>query len=270
MVDKEKLALILSATVILGRNGPNGLEVFMVRRNRAIEFASGALVFPGGKVDELDRSPKLLNYCEGQESLTEEALSLRVAAIRETFEESGIFFARHQGRKEMISGEALEKISCYRKPLASGEMTLETLLEKEGLVLACDALLTFARWIAPEQMPKRFDTSFFLAEAPMDHAGKHDGFESVDSLWVTPENAIQMADSRKFSMLFPTRMNLLKLAKSPTLEEAFQAARSQPIRTITPWVETRAGELMLCIPEDLGYPVTSEPLKKVMGDAASR
>lgn len=270
MTDKKSVSLILSATVMLGRNGSDSLEIFMVRRNRAIDFASGALVFPGGKVEAQDRCPALLNDCDGKAGMTEMEISLRVAAIRESFEESGIFLARHRETGRMISGEPLGELTHYRKRLASGEMSLETLLRQEGLLLACDTLVPFARWITPELMPKRFDTTFFLAMAPQDHIGLHDGSESVDSLWIAPEKAIQMADSGEFSMLFPTRMNLLKLAKSRTMEEALDAARSQNIKAIMPWVEERSGKMMLCIPEDQGYPVTSESLKKVMGDAASR
>ena len=270
MNDQANDALILSATVMLGRNGADGLELFMVKRSRAIDFASGALVFPGGKVDAQDCTPALLNHLHGMDGGTEMAIDLCAAAIRESFEEAGIFLVRSRESLQMVSGERLAKLTHYRQKLASGEVSLESLLKEEGLLLACDALVPFARWITPELMPKRFDTTFFLSMAPQDHIALHDGSESIDSLWITPEKAIRMADAGNFAMLFPTRMNLLKLAKSRTMEEALDAARSRPIKPIMPWVEEREGKMTLCIPEDQGYPVTSESLKKVMGDAASR
>ncbi|MBU0991004.1 MAG: NUDIX hydrolase [Proteobacteria bacterium] len=265
MKDEKTTSPILSATVILGRNGKDGLEVFMVKRNRQIEFASGALVFPGGKVDENDQAQGLRAYCDGQEGLTDRELCLCIAAIREAYEESGIFLARFRGKQEMVSGKDLQRLSVYRNQLAENKISMETFLKTEKLVLACNKLICFAHWITPLQMPKRFDTSFFLAETPNGHMGEHDGLESVDSVWITPEKAIEMADSGKLTMIFPTRMNMLKLGKDKTLEDAVLRARSEKIVTIMPRVEDRNGELMLCIPEDAGYPVTSEFLKKVMG-----
>lgn len=265
MENEKNTSPILSATVILGRNGKDGLEVFMVKRNRQIDFASGALVFPGGKVDENDQTQELREYCDGQEGLTDRERCLRVAAIREAYEESGIFLARYRDKREMVSGQDLERFSSYRNQLSENRISIETFLKKEKLVLACDKLICFAHWITPVQMPKRFDTSFFLAEVPRDHVGEHDGHESVASTWITPGRAIEMADSGKVTMIFPTRMNMLKLKKNKTLEEAIQHTRSEEIVTIMPQVEDRDGELRLCIPENAGYPVTSESLKKVMG-----
>ena len=261
---------ILSATVILGRDGHDGLEVFMVKRNRQIDFASGALVFPGGKVDDDDRSPSLQPHCLGASNWSDRERCLRVAAIREVYEEAGIFLAQYQGSGKMISAADLERLSSERGKLCDGAISLETLITAENLLLACDALVPFAHWITPEQMPKRFDTVFFLAETPGDHLGQHDGHESVDSVWITPEEAVRQAESGTFTMIFPTKMNMLKLARYATLEKALQGARSESLVTITPWVEERNGELTLCIPEHAGYPVTSESLAKVMGQAKGK
>ena len=93
-------------------------------------------------------------------------------------------------------------------------------------------------------MPKRFDTHFFLAPSPVGHAGSHDGRESVDSVWITPERAI--ADRKKWNVIFPTKLNLMKLAQSRTVADAMSAARATPPLTVTPWVENRAGRPRSC------------------------
>ncbi len=133
-------------------------------------------------------------------------------------------------------------------------------------MLTCDRLTLFAHWITPEVMPVRFDTHFFLTQAPEDHIGIHDGVESVDSVWITPKQAILEADSGNRTIIFPTRMNILKLGKYNSIESAIHSVTSESIVTVQPWLEERDGEMMLCIPEEAGYGITEEPLSKIMGN----
>ena len=162
-----------AATILMLRDGPEGLEVFMVVRHHQIDFASGALVFPGGKVDPGDAVVR--DHCDGADDLDERDLAMRVGAIREAFEECGILLARPRGDTALVSGARLEALDAYRDKLHSGELSLADFLEQEQLTLALDTLTRFAHWITPEMMPKRFDTDFFVAAAPADHVALHDG-----------------------------------------------------------------------------------------------
>jgi len=260
----EPVPARLSATILLLRDGGSGLEVFMVERHHQIEFATGALVFPGGKVDPGDVDARLWAHCQGIGGLDEEARCLRVAAIRETFEESGVLLARRVGEEALVPCEQRADIDQRRRDdLHAGRTTMAELLEAERLVLACDRLQPFAHWITPEFMPKRFDTWFFLAEAPKGQLALHDGQESVDSLWVRPADAVAAARAGRRTIIFPTLMNLQKLGRSNSVAEALRAARQDRIVTVFPRVEKRDGEMMMVLPEDAGYDVVAAPLDAV-------
>ena len=234
-----------AATVMLLRDGPDGLEVFMVVRHDAIRFASGAMVFPGGSVDAADRE---LAGPDGNAS--------QIAAFRETFEECGILLARPEGAATLVGAAALSGIEArHRTRLAKGATTLAEILRVERLALAFDALIPFAHWITPESQPKRFDTQFFLAAAPPDQVGAHDGLESVDSLWITPQRAVSQAAAGHYKLVFATQMNLLKLARHRTVGEALDVARSSRIVPVMPIQESIAedGTRHLRIPLEAGY-----------------
>src|ERR1700744_2542830 len=167
-----------SATILIVRDTPDGMEVFMVKRHHQIDFIAGALVFPGGKVAKGDYDAGLSEFTQGAEDWSAEMRALGAAAIREAFEESGILFAREAGSRDLISADRLASLEHYRHPLEKGEIGLIDMLRPEKLAVACDALAHFAHWITPANMPKRFDTHFFVAAAPPGHAGSHDGRES--------------------------------------------------------------------------------------------
>ena len=249
-----------SATLILVRDGSDGLEILMVVRNKKSDFASGALVFPGGKVDKADNSAKVRFYCDGSEALNDTKLGMHVAAIRETFEECGVLLARHNGSSNIISGDHLKRLEPYRKRLNSGELTMGDFLEKENLTLACDLLTAFAHWITPEPMVMRFDTCFYLAPAPNDQYGIPDGSESVALFWITPQKALEEADNGNLSMMFPTRMNILRIGKSKTFKGAVDAAKASKIITVMPVLEKKESGYVLCIPREANYGITEAPL----------
>ncbi|MBR0671432.1 NUDIX hydrolase [Neoroseomonas soli] len=194
-----------ASTVLLLRDGPGGLEVFMVVRHHQIDFASGALVFPGGRVEPSD------TVLAGGD----EHEAFRIAAIRETWEECGVLLAS-PGRPRAAEGE------------------FAAMLSGRGLVPDCTMLAHFAHWITPVPVPKRFDTHFFLAAAPRDQDALHDGREAVDSVWIRPRDALAEAEAGTKKIVFPTRMNLTKLARSNSLAEAFAAARARPVVTVLP------------------------------------
>jgi 8-oxo-dGTP pyrophosphatase MutT (NUDIX family) len=250
--------------VLLLRDGERGLEVLMVERHHQIDFVAGALVFPGGRVDDADACPALAARCAGAEELPAEQRAMQVAAIRETFEEAGVLLARRRGSPDLIDAETLRGIeSRHRNALNAGHITMPEIAEQEDLELACDRLVPFAHWITPLFMPKRFDTWFFLVEAPPDHVAVHDGHESVDSLWITPADADTERSAGRRSIIFPTLLNLRKLGRASSVADAFAAARREPIVTVLPRVEKRGDTPTMVLPADAGYEVVEAPMSEV-------
>ena len=151
----------------------------MMVRHHQIEFNSGALVFPGGSVDAGDQEiVKRSDLYSGGEGLSEADRGFRIAAIRETFEESGILLARAKGSNTPIDAKRAGEIAdAHRVALNEHKISFLSILADNGLQLALDTLVPYAHWITPEGMPKRFDTWFFLAAAPPDQLGAHDGRE---------------------------------------------------------------------------------------------
>ena len=249
--------IIPAATVLMLRQGESPLEVFMVVRHHQIDFASGALVFPGGKVDPHDY--EIRARCEGA-AATDEQLAFQVAAIREAFEECGVLLARPRGSDQLIEGSRLQTLEHYRDPLARGEIGINEFLSAEDLNLACDLLVPYSRWITPEMMPKRFDTYFYLAIAPEDHLAIHDGHESVDSVWISPQQALAGAKNGTYTIIFPTRLNIEMLATSDSVTSALQDAKARTIAPVLPWMEEREDGNYVCIAADAGYEVTAEKM----------
>lgn len=263
MTEKKPVPILPSATLLLLRDGTGGLEVFMVKRHHQIDFASGALVFPGGKTAPGDRDPELPALCDGAAGLSEEDMALRACAVREGFEESGILLARPAGCPVLAGPETALRLDDWRQRLDKGEVGLAAFAREGGVRPALDALVPFARWITPGFMPKRFDTQFFLADAPMGQTGRHDGHESVDSLWLRPADAL--AEGAPYTIIFPTRMNLEKLGRSKTVAEAMARAKAEPIVTVEPKVVEADGKRFLTLPEEAGYGVIREPIERIMG-----
>jgi 8-oxo-dGTP pyrophosphatase MutT (NUDIX family) len=244
-----------STTLLLRDSAAGGIEVFMMVRHHQIEFSSGALVFPGGSVDQGDTEIVARGeFQTGGAGLDASALGFRVAAIRETFEESGILLACPRGSNTLVdAGRAAEVEAACRTPLCEGKMTFLDVLAANGLWLALDELVPYAHWITPEGMPKRFDTWFFLAAAPPDELGAHDGRESTDSIWVSPREALEGGESGRFKLPFPTTRNLIKLGKQGSVDAALEDARGKPIVTVMPVMTRLNGGRQLHIPREAGY-----------------
>jgi 8-oxo-dGTP pyrophosphatase MutT (NUDIX family) len=257
---KPSVTPVPAATILLVRDAPDGIEVFMVKRHHQIDFISGALVFPGGKVESGDGDPALRELMDGAGAWPAEMRALGAAAIREAFEESGILLARDAATGDFVHEERLSGLDRYRHALEKREISLVEMLRAEGLRLALDQLVRFAHWITPEHMPKRFDTHFFIAPSPVGHRGRHDGRESVDSVWITPQRAI--ADRKTWNVVFPTKLNLMKLGGQSSVVAALAAARASEPVTVTPWIENGPEGQTLRIREDAGYAQTAVKLKE--------
>jgi 8-oxo-dGTP pyrophosphatase MutT (NUDIX family) len=248
-----------ATTVLLVRPSKKGdagspLEVFMVVRHHSIDAFSGALVFPGGKVEDADGDPKLKARCGGADKISPAELKFRVAGVREAFEECGILLARKRGQRNLIAAADLKPIEDqWRKKLADDEATIVDLAEAEDLEIATDLMTPYAHWITPTFAPKRFDTWFFVAEAPEDQVALHDGSESTDSVWIGAQAAIDEAKAGRRTLVHATQKNLELLAEGKTAASAIAQASARKIVTVQPWVEVRDGKRYLHIPEGAGY-----------------
>lgn len=237
---------IPAATLVLFReHGAGPPELLMVERAKAMAFAGGAMVFPGGRIDPGDRllaelHPDLLDA------------AARIAAIRETVEEAGVAVG-------ITPSPSAHALATLRGRLHAGE-AFGRALEEAGLGLDLGALHPFARWMPAHRHMRIFDTLFFLARAPDGGKATVDATENVGLTWTTAQALLDEADAGRAVIIFPTRRNLERLARFESFEDAVADARAHPIRTVTPWTEARDGVEHLCIPDDLGYPVTSEPL----------
>ncbi len=204
-----------AASLILMRDRPFGPpEIVMVRRSAALVFAAGAYVFPGGRVDPGDVAAAEAGVGEPEDR------AARIAAVRETAEETGI----------------------------------------AGAADIAD-LIPFARWMPPIDVPRRFDTRFYLAQA-RDDVGVPvpDGIESSAAFWATAQRVLDDCAAGQGHAIFPTRRLLERLAQFGSFAEARDQAMRLPQRIIAPWIEQRPDGAWLCIPADAGYPVAAEPI----------
>ena len=248
--------LLASSTILLIRDTLNGLEVFMIERNKKIDIAPGALVFPGGKVEPEDYDPELLDLCGGSSS-DQDAIASKVCAIRETFEESGVLIAKDYNSDKLIDPlECFEFAKRYRKNLQEKKITLLEILKKEKLILATEMLTSFSRWITPRDFPKRFDTNFYLIPLTAEFSAEHDGYESVNSLWVSPQKALSDADKGLKTIVFATRMNLLKLGGYKDTQSVVNDLSKALINPVEPKVETVGDNIVFKIPKEAGYGLT--------------
>ena len=247
-----------AATVLMLRQR-SSMEVFMVVRHHQIDFASGALVFPGGKVDQADFDPALASRLDAAHA--DPAMrAMQVAAIRESFEECGVLLARADGESSLVDGRRLALLTPYQKQLNDGDISISEFLQRERLRLACDQLHHFAHWITPKMLPKRFDTHFFLAVAPEDHLAVHDGHENVDSVWIRPGDAVEAARLGTRTIIYPTLRNVERLARFTTPAEAIAECGLQAVIPIEPWNEQRDDGTWLCIPTNAGYDICEEKM----------
>jgi 8-oxo-dGTP pyrophosphatase MutT (NUDIX family) len=238
---------IPAATVILMRPAPPGLpELLMMERVKTMAFAGGALVFPGGRIDPDDVA--LAERIGGRFDFA----AARIAAIRETIEETGIAPGLSPAPDPATIGQ-------MRQELEEGA-PFSALLDALGLSLDLGALTPFARWCPTFREARRFDTIFFVAEAPGGTASAAEA-EAVRTLWATAEQVLEEADSGRARIIFPTRRNLERLARFASIHEARADAAAHEVRKVVPWIEEREGTKWLCIPDDLGYPVTAELLE---------
>jgi 8-oxo-dGTP pyrophosphatase MutT (NUDIX family) len=248
-----------AATVLLLRDEPT-FEVLMVRRHHQIDFASGALVFPGGKTHEGDHDPAWADRCTGWDAVEVNERPFRIAAIREAYEEAGVLLAV-DAAGAAFTGD--ERAHDARDTVATDQRAFIDVVVELDLKLDLGALTTFARWITPPLTPKRFDTWFYVARTGSEQLAICDGWETVDAEWIAPSRALELAATGERKIIFPTRMNLQLLAEASDAADAIARAAARPLVTVEPKVERRDGGQVLVLPPDAGYGAVAEPLSSV-------
>lgn len=217
-------------------------ELLMVERAKGMAFAGGAMVFPGGRIDENDR-----------ELGGDDTAAAKVAAVRETIEETAVPVALDP------KPDADLALKLQRELLA--DVPFSSLLDEHGLSLALDALVPFARWVPRFHATRRFDTLFFIARAPgPDWRPNVCGGECTGAFWISAREALERDRAGESRLIFPTRRNLERLALHDSFEALRADALSHAVEPISPWVEELGGENYITIPEGIGYPVTREKL----------
>ncbi|MEX1147051.1 MAG: NUDIX hydrolase [Sphingomonadales bacterium] len=250
----DPVKAVQAASLIIIRDGVvrddgRSIEVLMVERHGAIEFAGGAYVFPGGKVQMTDATRRLTGRFPGLQDLP-----LRMAAIRETFEETGVLFARRQGSRR-IAARAEQRLLirrvASRRHLRDRALLVE--FQRHGLTLAADLLIPFSHWITPVIRRSRFDTMFYLAVMPAGQMVQHDGNEAVGAFWVAPEDMVGRHGYDIKTLMFPQRLNLLELSRARTVTEALEIGVRRPVVPILPELEKTDEGIFAHIPEEAGY-----------------
>ncbi len=258
-----------AATIMLMRETRGSVEVLMLERHAKSSFLPDLYVFPGGRVDpgdhELADRVRGLSSDEARARAStvdaEAALGFYVAAIRETFEESGVLLATRRGERELISGALAAELSGHRLEMQAGRVSFRDIVEAHDLDLAANRLSVHGHWITPEIVPHRFDTLFFLTAAPPGHEAAHDGVESSNHVWIRPEDALAQARRKERQMIFPQIANLETLTGFTNVSDVVASSHARPVVPITPRIAGEGDDRKLVIPDDAGYATTEDALE---------
>lgn len=216
----------LAASLIILRDGAQGVEALLVERTGKASFAAGKFVFPGGTVDREADAALAPDIEDG---------ALRAAAIRETYEESGLLIVEPEPR-DVTPGQ-----------------DFATLCRASGFAPATHRLVRFAHWITPISQPKRFDTHFYLAAAPSAQVAQADQREVMSAVWRQPRAVVAAAEAEELDLMFATYMNLRWLSRFESVTEALSEAAQRPIVTVVPRPEVGPDGRIFHIPADAGY-----------------
>jgi len=236
-----------AATVILTRAGEGGPEVYLLHRQRSMAFAAGMCVFPGGGVDERDSDaaigwagPSPQEWADQLGCTPERARALVCAAVRETFEESGVLLAGPSA-DEVVADVSGDDWEADRQALESRELALTELLQRRGLVLRTDLLGPWAAWTTPVFEPRRYRTWFFVAELPEGQLTRDVSTESTAVMWLPAAEAVEQVEAGQLAMMPPTYLNCLELAQLAGPDEALAATRGRRVEMFTPSIEAVDG-----------------------------
>lgn len=223
-LETDDIPIIPAATMILLDDRPD-LQVLMLLRNDASGFVASHTIFPGGAIEQDDRSSTwdslisgLTNKEADEQLRTEEARSYWIAAIRETIEEVGVVVGSHED-------ELLED----RKSLENGTVNFSQIVAQRQLSLNLSGVKPISRWITPKGGPRRYDTYFFAAQSRSPITPRVDGKEAVEVFWITPSDALQKWEAGELTMISPTLATLQQLQTYRNTDEIFSALESKPL-----------------------------------------
>ena len=261
-----------AATVMLLRSSAAGLEVYMLRRQASMAFAPGAYVFPGGSVDARDvdeevawTGPDAAEWGRIFDAPPALARALVCAAVRETFEESGVLLAG-ESADSVVADATSDEWEADRRALLDRSLSLAELLGRRRLVLRADLLRPWSRWITPVIELRRFDTRFFAAALPAGQRTRDVGGEASEVAWVAPEKALKAGERGEIRLFPPTAVTLSELAACGNLETVLAGPRH--VAPIIPEVQLREGAVWLTVPGLSGFPISPGRPGRDQGGAA--
>lgn len=244
-----------AATVVLTRPGPSGPEVYLLRRQASMAFAAGFCVFPGGGVDARDfesdiawAGPAVKHWAAQLDTDEATARALVCAAVRETFEESGVLLAGPSA-DEVVSDTTAPDWEADRVALEAREFSFSELLQRRGLVLRSDLLVPWAAWLTPIFEPRRYRTWFFAAALPEGQRTRDVSSESSSVVWLGAEEAARQVESQEMMMLPPTYFTALQVAQFDSPTALVSAARDRHISMFMPEVVADGDEFVLSRPD---------------------
>lgn len=259
--DPESVPVRDAATVMLLRDGSDGLEVCMLQRNLKSDFVGGAYVFPGGGVDPEDAEEDLEQVFVGRSDadasrlvgVDRAGLAFWVAAIRESFEEAGVLLAVTDDDRvvSFADPEVAVRFAVHRADVDSGRRRLAAVCVDEGLRLDVGAIHYFSRWVTPLGAPRRYDTRFFVAAAPAEQVALHDDHEVIGTRWLTPAAALADHEAGRITMIFPTVRTMVALERFGTAAEVLDHTAGQgAIEPVLPLIEDVGGGMRIVLPGD--------------------
>lgn len=244
-----------AATVVLMRDGAEGPEVYLMRRQSTMAFAAGFCVFPGGGVDPRDfdatiawAGPEPADWAQRLGTDEATARALVCAAVRETFEESGVLLAG-PSETEVVADTTGDDWEADRQALEARDVAFTEFLERRGLVLRTDLLGVWAGWLTPVFEPRRYRTWFFVAALPEGQRTRDVSSESASVEWRSALGAADVVDGGDMFMLPPTYLTCLEVGQHASVGAVLEAARDRAIDMFTPTLERVGDQDMLSIPE---------------------
>ena len=246
---------IPAATLVVYRDRDDGqpADILFVQRSSRMAFAAGAVVFPGGRVDagDVELAQELAPNADTDTGADTDDIAARIAAIRETIEETGIATA--------IDGDLSPPHILRARDRLNGGEAMGPVCAAMGWTLRLDELTPFTRWRPPFAEKRVFDTRFYLVRhSDPDAMATVDATENTHLFWASAAEVLRRADADEVKIIFPTRRNLERLAQYATFDDMRDDARRHPATLISPQIGERDGATILSIPEGLGYPVTYE------------
>ena len=240
-----------ASSIMLIRDTMDGLEVLMMKRAQTMAFAPGAFVFPGGKVDASDGDAgRWRRRINGR--MTDD-MGFRIAALRELYEEVGVLL-----------------MNPYQQFTPRNMADFYGLVRRRPGELDVKSMVPFAQWITPEGLPRRYDTYFYLAPVRGAVQAVADGSEAVSARWVSPHRLLEAWEAGKAPLMFPTRLNLMKLARAHSVQEAMTQARETPPVCVLPRITQNGQRREVTIPAEAGFGVTAATPRELMVEGGSR